>query len=259
MLSPNLLSSFKISQNVPLDAMIQQYLNLISHSEDIEKRKYTKCITLVYSNHHEAAMSNCYSQYWSLLRYSEVVEVGVNKFVQPSLVACSFDEKSVTVGNIEPYLYSLPSYLQQYKELFCHVGAIQEVTVDDVSGVLRSIASHQNIQDWGLVVKILKWLCNSFNKEELKDLQHQIFVPIDGSDTKDKLIFESAKKVAFLDKKLQWLKKSKAILNEIMEGYYLVHPEEIAKGLQLKPLNTMMASNENFCFEQAGQHEPCTY
>ena len=112
MLSNDLLSSFKISQNVPLDAMIQQYLNLISHSEDIEKRKYTKCITLLYSNLHEAAMSNCYSQYWSLLRYSEVVEVGVNKFVQPSLVACSFDEKSVTVGRLEPYLYSLPSQLQ---------------------------------------------------------------------------------------------------------------------------------------------------
>ena len=42
----------------------------------------------------------------------------------------------------------------------------------------------------------------------------------------------------------------------IMEGYYLVHPSvsyDIAKGLQLKPLNTMMASTENFCFEQAGQ------
>ena len=105
--------------------------------------------------------------------------------------------------------------------MFCHVGAIQEVTVDDVLGVLRSIASNQNIHDWGLVVKILKWLCSSFNKVELKDLQHQIVVPIDGNDTKDKLIFESAKQVAFLDKKLQWLKRSKAILNDIKEGYII--------------------------------------
>ena len=260
-LSPGLLTSFKISQNIPLDAMIQQYLNLISHSKDIEKCEYIKCITLLYNNLHEAAVSNCYSQYWSLLSHSEVVEVSTNKFVQPSLVACSFDEISVTVGKLEPYLYTLPSYLQQYKELFCHVGAIQEVTIGDVLGVLKSIASNQNINDWELAIKILKWLCNNFNKEELKDLQHKIFVPIDGNDTKDKLIFESANQVAFLDKKLQWLKKSKTIRNDIMKGYYLVHPlihEEIAKGLQLKPLNTMMANTENFCVEQAGQHEPLT-
>ena len=257
-LSPNLLTSFRISQTVPLDAMIKQFLNLISHSKDIERSKYNNCITLLYNSLHVAAINKCYSQYWQLLSHSEVVEVSTGKFVQPSLVACSFDEKSMTVGKLEPYLYILPSYLQQYKELYCHIGAIQQVTMDGVLAVIKKISSNQNKNDLELAIKILKWLCRNFTKTELKHLQSKIFVPVDGNDTTDKLVFKSANQVAFLDKKLQWLKKD--TLNDIMEGYYLVHPlcNEIASALQLKPLNTMIGNTEVFCFEQAGQSEPLT-
>ena len=260
-LSPNLLTSFSISQTVPLDAMIQQFLNLISHSKDIERSKYINCITLLYNNLNVAAIRDSYSQYWQLLSQSEVVEVSAGKFVQPSLVACSFDEKSMTVGKLEPYLYILPSHLQQYKELYCHIGAKQQVTIDGVLAVLKNIVSNQSKNDLELAIKILKWLCRTFSKIELKHLQDKIFVPVDGNDTKDKLVFKSANQVAFLDRNLQWLKKNRGTLKDIMEGYYLVDPlvcNEIASALQLKPLNTMIANNEVFCFEQAGPSEPLT-
>ena len=260
-LSTKLLTSFNISQNVPLDAMIQQFLNLIGHRKDIERSKFTNYITLLYNNLYVAAINNCYSQYWRLLGQSDVVEVGAGKFVQPSIVACLFDEQSMTVGKLEPYLYILPSHLQRYKELYCHIGVKQQVTIDSVLVVLENIASKQNKNDSELAIKILKWLCRTFTETELKHLQDKIFVPVDGNDVKDKLVFKSANDVAFLDKKLQWLKKDRGILNDIMKGYYLVHPmvsNEIASTLQLKPLNTMIANSEEFCFEQAGQSEQLT-
>ena len=263
-LSPNLLISFNISQNLPLDAMIQQYLNLISHCKDIERSKYTSCVSLLYDNLQLAtSSSNYYSQCWQLLRQSKVVEVSEDKFVEPSLVACSFDEKSVMVGKLEPYLYILPSHLQQYRKLFCYIGVKEQVTTTDVLHVSETISANPSgdinhcLQ---LVTKIFNWLCNNFTAKELQQLHEQILVPINNS-TDDKLIFKPANKVAFLDEELQWLSDDEESLSDIIEDYYLTHSSvsyNMACSLQLKPLNTMMANDEEFHFEQHGQSEPLT-
>ena len=262
-LSANLLTSFNISQNVPLDAMIQQFLNLIRHSKDIERSKFTNCITLLYDNLQLAAINNSYSQYWQLLGQSEVVEVSAGKFMQPSLVACSFDEKSLTVGRLEPYLYILPSHLQQYRKLFCYIGAKEQATTIDVLDVIEKISTKPNgdiDQCLQLVIRILNWLCSHFTGAELQQLHERILIPINNS-TQNRLVFKPANKVAFLDEELQWLSDDKESLSDIIEDYYLVHSSigyNMACSLQLKPLNTMMANAEEFCFEQHGQSEPLT-
>ena len=262
-LSPNLLTSFKISQNVPLDAMIHQFLGLISHSKDIERNKFTSCIALLYNNLYSAAISNCYSQHWQLLSQSDVVQVTEDKFVKPSLVACSFDEKSLSVGKLEPHLYILPSHLQQYKQLFCYIGAREQATTVDVLHVIENISAKPNDDiNHGLflVHRILNWLCLNFTAAELQRLHERILIPINSS-TENKLVFKPANKVAFLDEELQWLSGDKELLSDIIEDYYLVHSSisfNMACSLQLKPLNTMMANSEEFCFEQHGQSEPLT-
>ena len=262
-LSPNLLTSFNISQTVPLDSMIQQYLNLISHSKDIERSKYTTCITLLYDNLQLAAINNNYSQYWQLLTQSEVVPVSESKFVQPSQVTCSFDEKSMTVGKLEPYMYILPSHLQQYRRLFCHIGAKEQCTTTDVLHVIENISAKpitDNNHCLQLVNKILNWLCSNFTDTELQQLHERILIPVNSS-TDNRLVFKPANKVAFLDEELQWLGEDEESLSDIIEDYYLVHfsvSSYISCTLQLKPLNTMMANAEEFCFRQHGQSEPLT-
>ena len=262
-LSPNLLTSFSISQTVPLDSMIQQLLNLISHSKDIERSKYTTCISLLYDNLQLAAINNLSSQYWQLLSQSEVVPVSENKYVQPSLVTCSFDEKSMTVGILEPYMYILPSHLQQYRRLFCHIGAKEQCTTTDVLHVIENISAKpitDNNHCLQLVNKILNWLCSNFTSTELQQLHERILIPVN-SFTDNRLVFKPANKVAFLDEELQWLGEDKESLSDIIEDYYLVHSSVgyyMSCTLQLKPLNTMMANAEEFCFHQHGQSEPLT-
>ena len=262
-LSSNLLTSFNILQTVPLDAMIKQFTNMISHSKDIERSKYTNYMTLLYNNLNLAAINNNYSQYWQLLCQSEVVEVNENKFVQASLVVCSFDEKSLSVGRLEPYLYTLPSHLQQYRKLFCHIGAKEQATTVDVLDVIEKISTKPNgdiTQCLQLVTRILNWLCINFTEAEIQQWHERILIPINNS-TQDRLVFKPANKVAFLDEELQWLSDDKESLSDIIEDYYLVHPSigyNMSCTLQLKPLNTMMANAEEFCFEQHGQSEPLT-
>ena len=262
-LSSHLLTSFNISQTVPLDAMIKQFINMISHSKDIERNKYTDYITLLYNNLNVAAINSSYSQNWQMLRQSEVVEVRENKFVQPSLVVCSFDEKSLSVGRLEPYLYTLPSDLQQYRKLFCHIGAKEQATTIDVLDVIEKISTKPNgdiTQCQHLVTRILNWLCINFTEAEIQQWHERILIPINNS-TQDRLVFKPANKVAFLDEELQWLSDDNESLSDIIEDYYLVHPSigyNISCTLQLKPLNTMMANAEEFCFEQHGQSEPLT-
>ena len=212
-LSPNLLNSFYISQDVPLDAMIHQFLNLVTHSKDIERSKFTNCITLLYNYLNVSAINSSYSQYWQLLGQSEVVEVSAGKFVQPSLVACSFDEKSMTVGKLEPYLYILPGYLQKYKNLFCYIGAKELITTTDVLYVIEKISAKPSVDSLHLVIKILKWLCNNFTSIELQQLHKTILIPINSS-TENKLVFRLANCVGFLEE-VSWLRDDKGLLNKI--------------------------------------------
>ena len=258
-LSHRLMASFNVSQNIPLHAIIKHFLNLVSLRKDIDRDKFNGCMKMLY-DHLQITVSNDFaSKQWHLLSQSEVVQVSENKFVLPSLVACTFDENSRAVGKLEPYLYILPDQLQQYRSLFCHIGVKTHITVADVFSVLKKIASKPNHNDWVLVRKILKWLTNSFASNELKQHHDKIFVPI--SDAQDKLVLKPAEEVAFLDEDLQWLRNDKEELDSITKDYYLVHSSisyDMACKLQLKPLNTMIANTEEFCFEQAGQSEPLT-
>ena len=258
-LSHKLMASFNIPQNIPLHAIIKHFLNLIGLRKDIDRDKFNSCMKMLY-DHLQIAVSNDFlSKQWHLLSQSEVVQVSENKFILPSLVACSFDENSRAVGKLEPYLYILPDQLQQYRLLFCHIGVKTHITVADVFSVLKRIASKPSHNDCVLVRNILKWLTNNFTSNELQQHHDKIFVPI--SDTQDKLVLKPAEEVAFLDEDLQWLRNDKEELDSITKDYYLVHSSvsyDMACKLQLKPLDTMIASSEEFCFKQAGQSEPLT-
>ena len=259
-LSHRLMASFNISQDTPLHAIIQHFLHLINLKKDINRDNFNSCMKILY-DHLQLVVSNDFgSKHWHLLSQSEVVQVSENKFVLPSLVACSFDENSRAVGKLEPYLYILPDQLQQYRSLFCHIGVRSHITIADVFSVLKTIASKPSQNDWMLVKKILKWLIDHFASNDLLQLHDKIFVPIN-SDTHDKLVLKPAKEVAVLDENLQWLRNDKEELDNITKEYYLVHSSityDMACKLQLKPLNTMIANAEEFCFEQAGQSEPLT-
>ena len=259
-LSPKLLASFNISHIIPVNAMIQQFLDLIAHRKDVEPNKFDYCLKLLYDHLQLAVLNNYSNQYWHNLRQSEVVQIDNDTFVQPSLVACTYDDDSMTVGKLEPYLYILPDHLQQYRSLFCHIGVNKCITRHDVFFVLEKIASKPNKSDWKLVNKILKWLCISCSSNELQQLHDKIFIPVD-SDNKDRLILKLANKVAFLDEDLGWLRNDSEALDSVIEDYFLAHfsiSYEMACSLQLKPLNSMIAHTEEFCFEQAGQSEPLT-
>ena len=260
-LTHQVITSLGISQHMPMNAVVQQLFDLISRKEVIDKDKFDHCIRLLY-DHLQSEIETLDDYLLRSLKQSEVVQVSEDKFVQPSLVACSFNEKLMTLGKLDPYIYTLPSHFQHYRKLFCHIGAKRQVNVDDVLVILEKIACNQRTNDWELTISILRWLCsNNFTSSERKQLHARIFVPIDGYDIDDKLVIKPAEQVAFLDKKLQWLRRNRGTLNTIMKGYYLAHPSvcnEMAGTLQLKPLNTMIANTEEFCFEQAGQSEPLT-
>ena len=259
-ISSRLMASFNISQNIPLHAVIQQFLNLVSLKKDIDRDKFNRCMKLLYDHLQIAVTNDPFCKEWRALSQSEIVQVSKNKFILPSLVACSFDENSRAVGKLEPYLYILPDQLQQYRSLFCHIGVKSHVTVDDVFSVLKKIASKPSYDDWGLVRKILKWLANNFANDELQQHHDKIFIPIQ-SEAENELVLKPAKEVAFLDDDLQWLRTNKEELHSITEDYFLVHSSvsyDMACKLHLKPLNTMIANIEEFHFEQAGQSEPLT-
>ena len=262
LLSSRLMASFNISQTTPLLAVIQQLLNLVSLKKDIDRDKFNRCMKLLYDHLQIAVTSDPFCKEWRTLSQSEIVQVSENKFILPSLVACSFDENSRAVGKLEPYLYILPDRLQQYRSLFCHIGVKSYVTIVDVFSVLKKIASKPiaSYDDWVLVRKILKWLANDFTDDGLKQYHDEIFIPIH-SETENDLVLKPAKEVAFLDEDLQWLRTDKEELHNITKDYYLVHSSvsyNMACKLQLKPLNTMIANIEEFHFEQAGQSERLT-
>ncbi|XP_065905470.1 sacsin-like [Dysidea avara] len=263
-LSVKLIASLNIPQSVPVNAMIQQLLDLINHKTEIEIAKFKSILTLLYTYLQRAAQSNVNSQYWQQLSQSEVVQVSDNKFVLPSVVACSFDEKCMTVGKLEPYWYILPSDLQQYRSLFCYVGAKDKVTVSDVLLIPETMSSSSNHnisfqQQFEVVNKVLKWLCN-FTEHEIKRVYDKTSVPISTGD-KNKLVLKPAKQVAFLDSDLNWVGDDSDDLGDVLEDYFLVHSSisyDMCCRLQLKPLNTVIANSEEICFEQGGQTEPLT-
>ena len=170
----------------------------------------------------------------------------------------------MTVGKLEPYWYILPSDLQQYRSLFCFVGAKDKITVSDVLFILETMSSSPNCnisfqQQFEVVNKVLKWLCN-FTENEIKRIYDKMFVPVSTGD-KNKLVLKPARQVAFLDSDLNWVGNDSDDLGDILEDYFLVHPSisyDMCCKLQLKPLNTMVANTEEFCFEHAGQSEPLT-
>ena len=259
-LSVKMIASLRIPQSVPLNAMIEQYLELVSHKTDIKTSKFEKCIELLYKYLQSAAINNPYCENWKRLSQSEVVQVREDKFVKPSLVACSFDDDTITVGKLEPYLYTLPYNLHQYKSFFCHIGVKKEITSENILLVLEKISCKPRKNDWELVRRILTWLCNNHTCTEMQELQDRVFVPV-SSNNEGELILKSANQVAFLNDDLKWLRKRKEALASIIADYYLVHSSityNMACKLQLKPLNTMIANAEEFCFEQAGQSEPLT-
>ena len=261
-LTLNLINSLGISQITPINAMVQQLFKLVALNKVIKRDKFDYCIGLLYDHlQSEIINANIGDQLLQSLSQSKIVQVSEHLFVQPSLVTCSFDDKTMTLGKLEPYLYILPNHLQQYRTLFCEIGARKQISIHDVLAVLKNVAFNQNINDLSLTINILSWLCNNFTSSELKQLRDKIFVPIDGEDTNSKLVLKSGDQVAFLDKNLQWLKRNKGTINAIMEGYHLVHPlisNEMVCTLQLKRLNTMIANTKVLCFEQAGQSEPLT-
>ena len=85
-LSVKLIASLNISQTVPVDAMILQLLDLITHKTEIEITKFKSILSQLYVYLQRAAQSNATSQYWQQLSQSEVVQVSDNKFVLPSVV-----------------------------------------------------------------------------------------------------------------------------------------------------------------------------
>ena len=263
-LSVKLIASLNIPQSVPVDAMILQLLDLIDHNTHIENNFLKENVKQLYSYLQHAAQQNQISQYWLLLSQSEVVQVSDNKFVLPSVVACSFDQQSETVGTLEPYWYILPHHLQQYRPLFQYIGVKEQITVSDVLSVLETISSLPNDdnnydEQNSFITKVLKWVCYSFTSEEIQDLRGAIFVPVKSGD--NQLILKPADQVACLDEDLQWLSDNKEALGDIMQDYFLVHPSisyNMCCTLELKPLNTMIANSEEFGFEQAGQSEPLT-
>ena len=261
-LSAKLIASLNIPQSVPVDAMILQLFNLINHKTEIEMAKFKFILAQLYAYLQKAVQSNASSQYWQQLRQSEVVQVSDNKFVPPSVVACSFDEKCMTIGKLEPYWYILPSDLQQYRSLFCFIGAKDKITVSDVFFVLETMSCNPNSniscqQQLEVVNKILKWLCD-FTESETERIYDKIFVPI-SSDDKNTLVLKPARQVAFLGS--GWVGDDGDDLGDILENYFLVHPSisyDMACKLQLKPLYTMAANSKEFCFEQDGQSKPLT-
>ena len=259
-LSVELLTSLQIPKGVPVDAMILQILSLINHEYELQRNQLKGNVELLYEHLQSAVINNCSSKYWHDLSQSAVIQVSEHKFVKPSLVACSFDDKSMTVGKLEPYLYTLPSHLQQYRELFCHIGAIKQATTIDVLSVIENISTKPNTDSsycLQLVIKILKWVCNNFTEQEIQTLHHKILVPI-SSSAEGGLVFKPANRVAVLDEDLQWLSSSEELLSG---DCFIVHTSvsyDMAHSLQLRPLSAVIANTEEFGIEQAGQVEPLT-
>ena len=262
-LSVKLIASLNIPQTVPLDAMIQQLLDLITHKTEVETTKFKSSLAQLYVYLQRAAHSNATSQYWQQLRQSEIVQVSDNKFVLPSVVACSFDEKCMTVGKLEPYWYILPSDLQQYRSLFCFVGAKNQITLTDILSVLEKDTLDVTINPsihWLMVKNILIWLSQNFESNKLHSLQNDIYIPVNSEDD-TKPVLKPASNVVYLDEDLKWLKNDRTTLRTIIHNDFIVHSSisyELVCKLQLKIVSAMIGNNEELSFEQAGQSEPLT-
>ena len=68
LLSANLIASLNIIQSVPLNAVIQQYLKLISKNTEIKTNTFDNCIKFLYEHLQSAAISNPNCESWKSLR-----------------------------------------------------------------------------------------------------------------------------------------------------------------------------------------------
>jgi len=66
-LSIQLIASLNIPLNVPVDAMVLQLMNLISHKTEVEVAKFKSILDMLYAYLQKASQSNVSSQYWQQL------------------------------------------------------------------------------------------------------------------------------------------------------------------------------------------------
>ena len=183
------------------------------------------------------------------------------KFVHPHAIALK--QNSSFRQNLEPFVYTLPDDLEQFKSLFEDLGVEKTVTKPQIMGIFEKIKDGDSEslgvssdEAWQLVMSILNWLTD--NGESLIDIADvdSLCVPTE-TDTEWPTLVE-CESVVYTDS--DFLKRYLAASDESEDTYTFVNhrvSSQLAHQLMLTPLSRHLDISED-AFEDVGQSEPLT-
>ncbi|XP_078258551.1 sacsin isoform X1 [Rhinoraja longicauda] len=163
--------------------------------------------------------------------------------------------------DLEPYLYILPKTMAKYHKLFTFFGALEEITMEHLFGIVKimkqksdgEISEQESKHNLLLVLNILRWLYINHVAVNVDTP-----IPIHYSKDPSKLVMEPIENCSYCDIKVDDLSD---LLDDSLEPINLVHediPMKMAQALQVPCLSTRLINPENLGFEQSGQREPLT-
>ena len=179
------------------------------------------------------------------------------RFVHPKAIA--LEQKPEFRQNLEPFIYILPSDLEEFKSLFDRLGVQQVVTNPQILGILEKIRNGNpnslgigNNQAWQLVMAILNWLIDD---SEQKIDTESLLVPVEPDAEWPALL--RVKDVVYTD--YNFLQSFIENSDEECEYTFVNHrvTPHLASQLQITPLSKCLNIADD-AFEDVGQSEPLT-
>ena len=182
------------------------------------------------------------------------------RFVRPKAIA--LEQNPTFRQNLEPFIYILPSDLEEFKSLLKCLGVQQVVTKPQILMILEKIRNGNpnslgisNNQAWQLVMAILNWLTDDGEQENDEDDAESLLVPVEPDTEWPALL--GAEEVVYTDN--NFLRSFLESSDEECEYTFVNHriTPHLASQLQVTPLSKCLNIADD-AFEDVGQNEPLT-
>ena len=182
------------------------------------------------------------------------------RFVHPNTIA--LEQNPTFRQNLEPFIYILPSDLEEFKSLFESLGVQCVVTKPQILGILEKIKNGNsnclgisNSQAWQLVMAILNWLTDDGEQTIDEDDAESLLVPVEPDA--DWPALQVVEDVVYTDN--NFLQSFLESSDEECEYTFVNHrvTPHLASQLQLTSLSKYLNIADD-AFEDVGQSEPLT-
>ena len=182
------------------------------------------------------------------------------RFVHPKAIA--LEQNPTFRQNLEPFIYILPSDLEEFESLFECLGVQHVVTKPQILGTLKKIRNGNpnnlgigNNQAWHLVMAILNWLTDDGEQKIDEDDAESLLVPVEPDA--DWPVLLQVEDVVYTDN--NFLRSFLESSDEECEYTFVNHrvTPHMASQLQVTPLSKHLNIADD-AFEDVGQNEPLT-